>query len=113
MNVLQGLDLVHIKVLGILSADYSRSSPKQVFFLKSAFNVSLMLDESALELCILPRKAGHRSDAPQGALCPDGDIEVLPVALVASLAGLLVGPEGATTPASHTDGPWAMLQCPL
>lgn len=41
MNVLQGLDLVHIKVLGILSADYSRSSPKQVFFFfKSAFNVS-------------------------------------------------------------------------
>lgn len=107
MNVLQGLDLVHIKVLGILSADYSRSSPKQVFFLKSAFNVSLMLDESALELCILPRKAGHRSDAPQGAQCPDGDIEV------ASLAGLLMGPEGATTPASHTDGPWAMLRYPL
>lgn len=47
MNVLQGLDLVHIKVLGILSTDYSSSSPKQVFFLKSAFNVRLVSDTFA------------------------------------------------------------------
>lgn len=40
MNVLRGLDLVHIKVLGILSADYSRSSPKQVLFL-SRFSCGL------------------------------------------------------------------------
>lgn len=50
MNVLQGLDLVHIKVLGILSTDYSSSSPKQVFFLKSAFNVRLVSDTSHTKL---------------------------------------------------------------
>lgn len=68
MNVLQGLDLVHIKVLGILSADYSRISPKQVFFFfffESSFNVSLMLDVSLTEVCILTSLGEHHSKPPR------------------------------------------------
>lgn len=73
MNVLQGLDLVHIKVLGILSADYSRSSPKQVFFFLSLLLMSApMLEVSPTEGCILPRQGGHRSEAPHSLTWPNG-----------------------------------------
>lgn len=64
MNVLQGLDLVHIKVLRILSTDYSSSSPKQVFFLKSAFNVSTVSDTSHTELPAA-RGSRHCSETPR------------------------------------------------
>lgn len=90
MNVLQGLDLVHIKVLGILSTDYSSSSPKQVFFLKSAFNVRLVSDTSHTKL----RAAqGGRAVlwATQGRQVLVGDGEVLLCRPGASLQALLWG----------------------
>lgn len=67
MNVLQGLDLVHIKVLGILSADYSRSSPKQVLFL-SLFSCGLGVRPMEGR-----GRAGHRSPHP-----PVGDMVASP-----------------------------------